>query len=379
MAAVAGVPGLSALLAWPADHLTEAATHWETVAERSYALSHQVWRDAVSVDWRGEAAEALRTVTHADMQTTSAAADQLQAAAREARGGVSDLYAARLQVRYAVQDARQAGFAVGEDLSVTDRISGGSAAQRAARQAAAQAFAGDIRQRAAQLVAIDQQVAGKITAAMAGIRDTFPQTPPFGSPPKGNHVYAVDNHTFKQDPPSQPWQPPPSPYPQGRPVHPGLPPEGVRPPVDGPLTVGSPTRPSAQRDGELHLWDKNGGEWRYDDGQNPRHYPHWDYNPHAQKFDQWQNVSIGGLPTHREGVPPPRSGTVGTPPDASAPPAPEPPAPAPKLPAPKLGEGPMIGGGPTFGPQVVPPPHAHQHWLGETNIEEWEEGPAGSH
>ena len=75
---------------------------------------------------------------------------------------------------------------------VTDRSSGGSAAQRAARQGQAQAFAGDICQRAAQLVALDQQVAGKITAAVAGIRDTFPRKP---------QIQAVDNHTFKQDTP----------------------------------------------------------------------------------------------------------------------------------------------------------------------------------
>lgn len=375
MAAVAGVAGLSTLLAWPIDHLTEAAAHWETVAERSYALAHQVWRDAVSVDWRGAAAEALRAATHADMRATSAAADQLQLAARVGRSWVSDLYAARSRVRYAVQDAQRAGFEVSEDLSVTDRTPGGSTAQRAGRAAQAQAFASDIRQRAAQLVALDQQVAGKITAAVAGIRDTFARNPTFGSPPK-DRVYAVDNHTFKKDPAPPPWQPPPPPYPQGPPVGPGLPPEGLRPPVDGPLTIGPASKPSIASKGGQSLWDKNGGEWRYDPGQDSRHYPHWDYNPHAQKFDQWRNVGINDLPTHKEGVALPRSGTVGTPPAA---PAPQLAPPAPKPPAPKLGERPMIGGGPSFGPQVVPPPHAHPHWLGETNIEEWEEGPAGSH
>jgi|GEM_PF-6413861 len=40
------------------------------------------------------------------------------------------------------------------------------------------------------------------------------------------------------------------------------------------------------------------------------------------------------------------------------------------------GEGPMIAGGPgtPLGPQLAPPPHGHPHWLGETSIEEWEEG-----
>jgi hypothetical protein len=197
MAAVAGAPGLSALLAWPTEHLTEAATHWETVGERSYGVSHGAWRDALTVDWSGEAAEALRTDTHADMVTTSAVVDQLQSAASAARSGASDLDAARSQIRYAVDDARSAGFEVGEDLSVTDRMSGGSAAQQVARHAAAQAFAGNIGGRAAQLVSLDAQVAGRISAAVAGVGNTFPQTPP-----TNGQVRAVDNHTFKQDPPS---------------------------------------------------------------------------------------------------------------------------------------------------------------------------------
>jgi len=197
MAAVSGAPGLSALLAWPTDHLTEAADHWETVGERSYGVSHGVWRDALTVDWSGEAAEALRTDTHEDMMTTSAVVDQLQSAASVARGGASDLGAARSQMRYAVEDARSAGFEVGEDLSITDRMSGGSAAQMVARQAAAQTFAGNIGERAAQLVSVDAQVAGRITAAVAGVGNTFPQTPP-----TNGQVHPVDSRTFKQDPPS---------------------------------------------------------------------------------------------------------------------------------------------------------------------------------
>jgi hypothetical protein len=200
MSAVTGVPGLSALLAWPTEHLSEAADHWGAVGERSYEVAHQMWRDALSVDWRGETADALRTATHADMQTTSAVVDQLQAAASVARSGASDLDAARSRVRYAVEDARAAGFEVGEDLSVTDRMTGGSAAQRAARGVQALAFAGDIRQRAAQLVGLHAQVGGKVTAAVAGIGNTFPQITAPVAPPTDNRVRAVDNHTFKQAP-----------------------------------------------------------------------------------------------------------------------------------------------------------------------------------
>jgi hypothetical protein len=289
MSAVAGVPGLSALLDWPTEHLTEAADYWHTVGERSYGVAHQVWRDALSVDWQGEAAEALRSGTHADMQTTSAAVDQLQAAASVARSGASDLDAARSRVRYAVEDAHAAGFEVGEDLSVTDRVRGGSAAQRAARQAAAQAFAGDIRQRAAQLVGLDQQIAGKITAAVAGIRDTFSQNPAPGAPPKDGRVRAVDR-TWKQDGGNGEADPPtPAPPPRG------LPPEGLHPPVSGPLTPGPASRPSEQSAGGQSLWDEHGGEWRYFPGDK-WHNPHWDYNPHSNPNSPWDNIPINGLP-----------------------------------------------------------------------------------
>ncbi|ETB28637.1 hypothetical protein [Mycobacterium avium] len=201
MAVVAGFPDLSQVLAWPTQHLTDAARHWEAVGERSYSVIHQVWRDGLSSDWRGRAADALHAATHDDVGKTSGVADQLRAAAGVARSGACELVAARSRVRYAVEDAMRSGFDVYEDMSVADRSTGGSAAQRAARQAQAQAVAGDIRRRAAELVALDQQVAGRVTAATAGIRDTFPQTPDSDAPQRKPKFQAVDHHTFKEDPP----------------------------------------------------------------------------------------------------------------------------------------------------------------------------------
>lgn len=207
MATVAGLSHLSQLLAWPTEHLTEAADLWETVGARGYGVANQVWRDALTVDWHGGGAEALRAATHADMMKTGAVADQLQAAAKAARGSASDLYAARARVRYAVEDAHAAGFDVDEDMSVIDRSRGGSAAERAGRQAHAQALAADIRRRAAQLLALDEQIAGRVTAAIAGIRDTFPpQNPGSGTPPRKPEIQSVDNHTVNEEP-----APPPDP------------------------------------------------------------------------------------------------------------------------------------------------------------------------
>lgn len=47
MSAVAGFPGLSQLLAWPTEHLIEAADYWEAVGGRSYGVANQVWQDAL--------------------------------------------------------------------------------------------------------------------------------------------------------------------------------------------------------------------------------------------------------------------------------------------------------------------------------------------
>lgn len=176
--AIASAPTLSSLMAWPTEHLTNAADYWSSTGNRWYDVFAQTWHESLSVDWRGTGADALQTRTYADKLKVSGLVDQLHEAAKVARAGASDLYAARSRVRYAVEDARDAGFAVGEDLSVTDRSTGGSSAARSARQAQAQAFAADIRQRAVQLIGLDEQVATKVNAAMAGVGNVFPADTP---------------------------------------------------------------------------------------------------------------------------------------------------------------------------------------------------------
>jgi hypothetical protein len=171
MATTGAFPGLSQLLAWPTEHLTEAADYWEHTAARWYGVFTEVWQDSLSVDWAGHAADRLRARTSADRTKVNGLVDHLQEAAKVARAGASDISASRSRVRSAVDDIRAAGFNAGEDLSVTDRRSGGSLAVRAARQAQAQALAGELRHRALQLVACDQQVAGRVSSALAVIKD----------------------------------------------------------------------------------------------------------------------------------------------------------------------------------------------------------------
>jgi hypothetical protein len=321
--------------------------------------------------WEGAAAEAAQERAFADLVKVRGLADVLHESAAIARRGADTLYSAKQSVLDAVKEASAAGCMVNDNLSVTPRRSG------VAAQAEAQVYAAQIQERAVQLAVHDKEIATKIAGATAPLHAvTFVESP--STSPR----YGVGMAGFGTPPPEDPappWQPPPPPYPQGQPVGPGLPPEGVRPPVDGPLTTGPASKPSIASQGGQSLWDRNGGEWRYDSRYDINHYPHWDYNPHARKFDEWKNVGIDGLPTHTGAAAPPRSGTVGPPPPAAAPPPPvrpappPPPAPVPppaaKAPTPRFGGG--VGGGPPIGPHVIPPPHAHQHWAGETPEDEW--------
>jgi hypothetical protein len=406
MAAVAGFAGLSALLAWPTEHLTAAADHWEAIGGRSYGVANQVWRDALTIEWHGDGADALRIATHADVLTTSAVADQLQVAAKVARSGASDLYAARSRLRYAVEDANTAGFDVREDMSVTDRSTGGSPAQRAARHAQAQAFAGDIRQRAAQLVSLDQQVAAKVSAATAGIRDTFPQDPAPDTPGKPK-IQAVDNHTFKQDPP-QPG-PPGNPFAgwtdeQLRQVateiahghalehFPGTTPSALAGSIYDAMKDPKSSVGTSIKSGGLTLLKADGTvifinprDADYGTAFVPKPLPGNTWRTPLEYFEQ-NTRAVEPLPPPTPGRLPPLT------PGEMAPPAPAPQAPsAPRAAAPpppvevqqappvQPGKGPAFGGGPAtpFGPRLEPPPHAgHNHApvLGDLDPDPWDHG-----
>jgi len=207
-------PTLSQVQTWDTEHLTEAAVHWTSTAT--------VWGDAFShlsaqvsfpggSPWEGDAAEAAQQQATTDRLAVMSMADQLQSASAIARVGAREIEAAKQGVQVAVNAARDAGFTVGEDFSVTSRESGSPTAI-AAREAQAQALSADIRMRLAELIATDQQVAAKIATAATGVGRT-----PFGD--SGNDdgrttIQAVDNRIFKEAPPQpEPPDPPPGPLP----------------------------------------------------------------------------------------------------------------------------------------------------------------------
>jgi hypothetical protein len=173
-----GLPTLSQIHAWDVDHLIGAAEHWHSTADRWDTAYGQVWQESLGVDWHGEARDALIERTTADREMVTQKSDQLREAALTARKGAGDISAAQRAVLYKVDDAHQAGFVVGEDLSLTDTQRPRNAADLAARQAQAQALSADIRSRAAQLLAADSEVGAKLTATAGDVGGlTFNEKP----------------------------------------------------------------------------------------------------------------------------------------------------------------------------------------------------------
>ncbi|MBO0880037.1 MAG: hypothetical protein J2P17_06655 [Mycobacterium sp.] len=301
------LPTLSQIRGWDTEHLSQAADDWEAEAQRWETAYEQDYQRLADTDWQGQGREAALERAGLDLVKVRGPAWQLREAATAARYGFAQQNGAKELALDAVADAERAGFSPTEDLSVTDRQTGGSAAVRAARQAQAQALAAQIRHRAALLVASNQETATKITAAAGNIGEFCFDEPPGAattrSPQKDNGIQPVDNKIWKQDPPP----PPPS-----RP-HPGLPPEGLRPPVEGALKPGPPSRSKERRLGREHLWDENGGEWRYHP-DDTGHNPHWDYNPHDRPNPEWKQIPIGGLPPEKGTQNPPASPVPNTPP-----------------------------------------------------------------
>ncbi|RFZ63728.1 hypothetical protein DE4576_04520 [Mycobacterium marinum] len=179
---------LSQIQTWSTEHLIDAATYWTQTADRWEDAFFTMRNQAQSVTWHGAGGDALRRRTGADLSVVSGKADQLRQAAKVARAGASDISAAQRSALYAVQDAQNAGFDVGEDLSVSYTDNGGTAAEQAARQAQAEQMASEIWSRAAQLEGADQKVAGQLTATAGNVGNAT-----FKPAHNGNGIQLVDN------------------------------------------------------------------------------------------------------------------------------------------------------------------------------------------
>lgn len=220
-----GLPTLSQIQGWDVEHLVAAADHWTSTADQWENVFGQVWQQSLAMSWEGQAAEALHERTSTDKMTATGKADQLREASTIARRGAGDIDSAKRRALYAIEDAHNAGFSVGEDLSVSDTQTSRTTAERAARQAQAQVFAADIRHRAAALVGVDDEVGANLTQTAGDVGNTTFTEKPInydGKPiqvdanPRNGTIQLV-GHGFKQDggtTPSPLPQPSPS---QGQP------------------------------------------------------------------------------------------------------------------------------------------------------------------
>lgn len=178
MPAVAGaaLPSLSQILGWDTEHLSRAATDWSTTAQRwedAFDTVHRGMLAPGGTVWVGAAAEAAQERAFADLVRVRGLADTLSDSATVARRGAEQLEYLKRQAIEAVREAREAGFTVGEDLSVIDtgKYSG-------VRAVAAQRYRVAITARAAALSAADRDIAARISAAATALNSVgFSESP----------------------------------------------------------------------------------------------------------------------------------------------------------------------------------------------------------
>lgn len=157
------LPSLSQIVRWDTAHLSLAATDWSATAEHWGDAFDNVHRGTLAPGgtvWEGAAAEAAQGRAFGDLVKVRGLADSLCGAATIARRGAEQLSYLQRQAIEAINEAHDAGFTVGEDLSLTD-----TSKYSGSRSAAMRKFATTIAARAAALSSADTDIAAKITAA----------------------------------------------------------------------------------------------------------------------------------------------------------------------------------------------------------------------
>jgi hypothetical protein len=159
---------------------------------------HETMSTPGDTPWTGLAADTAQERAYSDMVKVRGVTFQLHEAAGIAGRGDAQLQTRKDEVLEAVHAAREAGFDVGEDYSVRDRSTRGSAQRHAERLAQAEQHAAYIRYRVAALVAADREIAREIASATGEIDDlTFSDIPVFHD--EHNAIQPVD-HRWKQQP-----------------------------------------------------------------------------------------------------------------------------------------------------------------------------------
>ncbi len=342
----------------------------------------QIWQQSLGIDWEGQTRDALVERTTADKAMVTQKSDRLRQAAQIAREGAGDISRVQRSVLYKIDDAHQAGFVVGENLSVTDTQTSSNAAELAARQAQARAFSTEISSRAAQLVATDSGVGTKLTATAGDVGSlTFDEKPinydgkrtRAGADPRNGTIQLVD---WKQAP-----TPTPSPVHTGQDARDAIKnlPKGTQPSIKeihseqdlrnfwNWLTQGAQERTSSGYPGTQRVLP-DGTIVGMRDQAGSTGKPAIDISfPDDTNAKVHVNTDRGGVPDIPVNAEPPKGAEPGPRAPVESPPVESPPverapveAPAPR-PAPVAPEHfvPMGPLDPNSFPHFVPPPHSH--------------------
>jgi hypothetical protein len=185
---MAPLPPLSAVRAYTASHLVEAAIHWDEAAEHWHGVYSQVKFNAGNLDWSGLASSAARERIAADFAIVQKKADQLHEAAMIARNEASNLDRLARRVGHTADRATEDGFAVAEDYTVLDM----QHTSNPARQCQAQTYAADLLQQVTAFTTHEEDVATNLAQAAGGQHALeFPDENPMQAPPGQEWHYYV--------------------------------------------------------------------------------------------------------------------------------------------------------------------------------------------
>lgn len=165
------VPSLSQIRSWDTDHLHQAAEYWSWGAahwESVFTTAYQAFARPGGHPWEGSAADQAQLRAYLDRMKVIGVADRIRATAEAARTGATRIAAARQRALDVANAAAAAGFAVGEDLSVSypHRV---PVAAATARRLQAEEFASRLRTAATELAAVDSQVATAVSESGDGV------------------------------------------------------------------------------------------------------------------------------------------------------------------------------------------------------------------
>ena len=220
------IPTLSQIEAYTTDHLVDAADYWDRLADHWEDAHWQVRSQADSLDWRGVAGMPCGRAQHriTPLPATTPTNCAVPHASPVNRPASCSAYATGFSTRSRTltTPVSPSGRTCRSPILEPSRTT----AELAARQAQAQVFAADIRSRAGALIGTDNEVAGNLTGAAAGVGNA-PLTEKPTYKPECNGTIQLAGFGAKQDP----QLPPPPPAPQPDPPAIKLPPRTGPPPV----------------------------------------------------------------------------------------------------------------------------------------------------